>query len=596
MANPFEEIEKAERKAAPTAAPPASGNMFRDIEAPPMAAPPPAPVNDREYKPGFFGNLTDRLASGFTLGLTDLVSRLVNPKSAEHAEQFKKEHPYAATAGEIVGGMGPGIGAGLALGRAVPALGKATIPSMMGNAAISGGGLSAAEDLIKDQKIDPLKTLSAAGIGAGTAGIMGGVSRLFADPRFRAAGAELTPADKASMKELAATGDRAGIPLRIPELGAEVAPGRAGRLESIDNYSSRMTEGGVVRRNFDEARLPKLNTAIDKVREIAGPVPENGLRAKEVAEQAIDQANKLVQRSAAPYYKKAEDIVAPKVTDSTILRARKNVLRDPDIGPTLRGSDPNSVKVLQEAAGNLEDQIGKAATYPRKQGLLIEKKRGLLNSLEEAAPDFGTGQSIVAGGRGMIDDLKAGPLGVISGTDKTSAQARALLDAQPNSSRKATERLMLEGADVPRGIMASEVDRLAKDPVSFGRKLAPTPAAEQNIRTIIGDDDFAAIKDIITAARARTKAPAPSGENADGPVSALYNFAQNIQSGKVAKMLNDPKNIDKLNDPGFQRLFGALGYSLPSASTQLDDMPLVIDLKPRKKEKPVKRGAPYRDA
>lgn len=593
MANPFEPETapgKTDIDANPITAP--SGG-FTSNPFEPSAKPkePEKPKDDKSYKPTMFGQLTDRLASGFTLGLTDMISGLINPKSKEDAANFKKEHPYLSTGAEIAGGIGPGIASGLVVGKALPALGKATIPSMMGNAAVSGAGMTMAEDLIKEQRINPLKTLLSAGIGAGGAGVTGGLLRAFSpDAKFRAAGSDLTGADKAAMKDLAATGDRAGIPLRIPELAAERAPGRAAAVEGLDNFMGRLKSGEIERRNFDAGRLPNLQKAVDVVKRVVGPAEETGLGAQTGAKMAIKDAEDLVRASARPDYDAAQSVVLPRRQDTpNILETRKEVYGDRVVGDAIKNADPNSISVLQHVADAIEGQIKQAGTKsgPAKEAMLIAQKRGLLKEMEAASPEFARAQATTAGGKGMVEEIKAGPLGIMANTTKPNTQARALLDAEPNAARKATERLSAVDPELPASILATEVNSLSKDPISFGRKLAPTPDSEKVINQIVGDQDFSAIKDIITASRARTKAPAPGGgENSDSPWGAGWDAFQNMSSRGVTKRMNDPANIDKLGEAGvLQRLLNAFGLSTEDVA--LDNMfrePLVVDVKPKRKE------------
>ena len=415
---------------------------------------------------------------------------------------------------------------------------------------------------------------------------MGGILRMLPGYKFRAAGSDLTDADKAAMKELAATGDRAGIPLRIPELASERAPGRAARVEGLDNFMGKLKSGEIARRNFDAGRLPNIQAAVDKVKSVVGPAPDTGLRAQRGAESAINSAEDLVRNSARPYYDNAMDVVLPQRQSApNILETRKGLYKDKVIEPEIRNADPNSIRVLQQTADALEGQIKNNKGGPNRERLLIGQKRGLINEMEAASPDFATGQSITAGGKGMVDELTAGPLGTIKGTTKPSTQTRALLDAPAGNS--AIGRLEVADPGLPRSMLATEVNSLSKDPVSFGRKLAPTADAEKNISQIVGDQDFNAIKDIITAARARTKTGAPGGgENADGPVGALWDIVQNTASKGVVDRMNNPKNIDKLGDPGtLQRLLQAFGLGAEDIS--IDNLlrePLVVDVKPKRRD------------
>lgn len=596
MTSKYLEMERGGPAADSFDAPAPRAGRYRDIEMPRDVVA-PKPEEQKEFIDKIPGartldNIVRMLASGATVGGIERISGALPGGKGSYAEElaankaFKKESPWLATGAEVVGGIVPGIGVAGGVAKTIPALGKATIPSMMGNAAVTGSYLSGVEDIIRGKIPDLTKLVTSGALGAAGAGVIGTGARLLSPgAKVRAAGSDLTSADKAGMKALAATGDRAGIPLRIPELASEVAPGRAARVEGLDNFMSRLRSGEVARRNFDQGRLPNIEAAVEKVRGVVGKPPETGLPAKEAAESAIDRANKLVQRSAKPSYDKSMDVTLPTRQDHpNILDVRKKLYGNKTIEPEIRNADPNSVRVLQHTADAIEAQIQNAKN-PAEQALLIAQKRGLLDQLEKASPDFAMGQRIVAGGRGMVDEVKSGPLGTISSTTNPSTQASALLKAQPDAARKAIERLDPDSG-IPRGILAGEVDRLAKDPVKFGRALAPTKESEGVIKQIVGDQDFDAIKDIITASRARTKAATPSGgENSDSPWSAAWDAMQNMSSRGVVNKMNDPKTIDKLGDPGvMQRLLQAFGLSAENQS--MDSLlrePLIIDVKPKKR-------------
>ena len=598
MANPFEELEKGvkPKEDKPVVAPPPSINMFRDIEAPRSITPTPAPApEDRSYQPTMFDKLTSKVAGGFTLGLTDLVTKLTNPKRAEQDAQFAKEHPYLSMGAEVAGGIGPGIASGLLVGKAIPALSKATLPAIIGNAGVSGAAMSPIEDIIRG-KTDPIematRSLTSGATGALGAGVLSGALRVLPGNKFRAAGSDLTPVDKASMKDLAATGDRAGIPLRIPELAAERAPGRAAGVEGLDNFMGRMKSGEIEKSNFDAGRLPNLKRAVDTVKRIVGPVEETGLGAQTGAKMAIKNAEDIVRNSARPDYKAAEGVVLPhRQSEPNILETRKGLYKDKVIEPSIRNADPNSIGVLQHTADALEGQIKNNRGGPAREGMLISQKRGLLNEMEAASPEFARAQATTSAGKEMVEEIKAGPLGVMAATTKPSTQARALLDAEPNAGRKAVGRLSAIDPELPPSILANEVNALSKDPVTFGRKLAPTTDSEKVINEIVGDQDFAAIKDIITAARARTKAPKPGGgENSDGPVGGVWDALQNLSSGGVVRRMNDPANIDKLGEQGaLQRLLNAFGLSLEDAA--IDNLFKETPPKPKKNKSDVRSAS-----
>jgi hypothetical protein len=587
MANPFEEIEKAQRPSEPGNVPALGGNPFGDIEAPRPSAPAPGDKKSGMSGPLLFAdNIMRRIASAATLGLIDYAD-----DRPEQDAQFRKEHPYVALGAEVAGGILPGAGAGLALGKAVPALGKATIPSIMGNAAVTGGGLSAVEDIIKgntDPRAMAARAGTSAAVGGLGAGLISGGLRMLPEFKFRASGSELTDADRAGMKAFADKSGKAGIPLRVPEVAAEVAPGRAARLESIDNFASGMKEGGISRSNFDQGRIPDIRRAVESVRGVVKPAPGTGAASQEAAENAIKQAESLVRGSAKPYYEAAEGVLVPgKQTHPNIIATQKKVARNKTLAPEIKGMPKNSIKSIQFTADELENQIARTAN-PTERGLLIGQKKGLLDSARSASDDFGIAQDMTHAGKSMVEGVRAGPLGKIAGSGDLNTQSKALFGvdspAEVNEARKAIERLRVSSPDVPRGLLASRVDEAARDPLNFGKKLAPTSEVESVVKEALGPD-FDKIKDIVAASRARKAAPSPRSENADGPVAAVWDALQNSMNKGVVDRMNDVKNIDKLGKQGVtQRLLNAFGLSLEDeAIDNLIREPLVVDVKPKRK-------------
>jgi hypothetical protein len=608
MANMFDETERLTGP-APNAAPAAPGNMFDETENPGLQKVQPKPGESVMGKvEGFL-----RMASNaLTLGGRDRLAGMMPGTSYKEQEarsnQFKKDNPWTTVAAETVGGIVPAAGLSAAAAKLIPAVGRATIPMIASREALAGGAMPVIEDLVRGRPVDPVKAATGAvvsgGAAAGTAALASAVSPSF---KTRRAGADLTPADKATMTELSATADRAGIPVDLPELARAAAPGRSARLESLKNYNTRMKNGSIENVNFDAARLEKITSAVGGVKTAVGESPADlGLKAEKAATAALDRHNALVKNSAAPFFSKAEPVVLPvRRNDPTTIQVRKDVYADPVVGPTITNDNPNSVKVLHETQMGMEKPINEASNWPRKQGLLIDAKRNLIKDLEDASPDYATARGITREGGDAAKALEAGPLGTIGKTTKPQTQANALFgvdsQAEADAAINAARRMNVADPTVPQGLLASRVDEAARDPVKFGAKVAPTSESERVMAEVLGPEKWSAIQDVITASKIRSPAGAATSENSDGPVSGIWNTLQNLTSGKVMRNLQDTGNIEKLGTIG--PIHSLLNAGSTSLGNELSDplgasieeilAPLLEEQKPRrrKKEEDVRRAA-----
>jgi hypothetical protein len=578
MANPFELPDDEFRKkfsmtpAAPnTPAPaPPERNPFEE-------APKPKATEPEKKSPSKLEGFTRVASNALTLGLRDRVVGMLPGRSyeeeARRTAEFKKDNPWLGVGAEVAGGIVPGAAASKAVGKGIQALGKATIPSIVGNNAVTGAGLSAGEDIVKGQLPDPLKTGVAALFGAGAGGLMGSLGRVTPMGRVKSAASDLTPEDIIKMGALRDRAASEGIPLRIPELARATAPGRAGALEQFDKRLDQLRSSTVEKGNFDEARLPKIEDAIDKVNSVLGRGPATGVKAQEAAKGALSAADGIVTKSADPFYKNAESVMVRPSSSPSIEEARSTIKKDRIVGETTKKDVRNSIGELHNVQQAIEGIIRGSEKWPQKQGIAIGDKRRLLSEMEAASPDYATAQDIVKRGRtDLVDELSAGPLGKISRTDNPNAQATALLKAdspaEVEASRRAIERLTkgtvdVPDASVPRGILATHIDDATKgDAAGFGRRAVPTDQTGDIMRMIAGDQDFGKVANTLEALKARSPSSVGPGENADGPVNALWDAIQNAGSGKSAKLLNDAKNVESLLGVGpVQSIFNAIGIS-----------------------------------
>lgn len=610
MANRFEEIERGTSSGEGSG--PAPRNRFAEIEAPPV---PPTP-DETKYPSDFMGQLAGTLrmmSNAATLGGRDRLAGLMpgNSYAQEEAKtnQFKKDSPWLSVGGEVAGGMLPAAGLSAGVAKLVPSLAKASIPALMGREAIVGGAMPAVEDVVRGKVPDLGKAAGGAAMGAAGAGVLGTLAKynpFSASFKMRQAGNDLTPADKEAMVALAQRSGNQGIPLNLPELATEVAPGRAAGLESTHGYHKRMENGGIAARNFDAAREGPIRGAVDRIKGLIGNGPSDGLVASRAAEKAIKDHGSLVRESARPDYDASMGVRVPeRQTTPNIIETRKEVYGDRVLGPVINNADPNSVQVLQHTADAIEGQI-KTESNPAKLAILTEQKRGIMKQLEEASPEFARAQATTAAGRGVGEEIAAGPLGAISSTNKPMTQSNAIFNvdspAEVAASKRALERLRVASNPpkdpsipfnpnfetnysnaVPEGLLAARIDDAAKDPTTFGRKVMPRAETGEVIQDVVGDQKFGLVKDLLEGMRARDVAGRPAVENSDGPLAGFWNSIQNLSSGRMIDALNNPSNIEALGTVG--PIQGLLNSGSTSAGTEIGGnvgenviTPLIIDI------------------
>lgn len=623
MANMFEQIEKGNApvvapEAAATAIPAPSVNMFQQLENPrPVVPPPPKPADGISSKiEGFL-----RMASNaLTLGGRDRVAGMLPGRSYKEeearSEAFRKENPWTTVAAETMGGIVPAMGISSTLGRIVPSLAKATIPAIMTRESITGGAMPAIEDIIRGKPVDLPKAATGAALGGITSGGIAAMSGLVSpSAKMRRAGSDLTPVDKAAMRDLSATADRSGVPLNIPELARAAAPGRAAGIESAYGYNTGMKGGGIEARNFDQTRIPMIDKAVDGIKKVIGGGPATGVDAQRAAKDAINKAERMVSASAKPLYDAAADTKVPfdfrGPENATLRDARKATNKIPEIKATIKDKDPNSIAVLDQISKRMEPFIHRAETQgdPNLAGLRIDQKKRLQGAMDTASPDYAMARDTVSQGRSsMVEPLEAGPLGKIAGTTNPGTQAKQLFNVDsPNDATQAInaiERLRTarspaatpnqpfnpnwqSAADnsVPRGLLATHVDEAAKG-TKFGDKMMPTQESGEVIKKIVGDGDFGKVRDLVDVLAARSPAGLPRMENPDGPVALVFDALQNLKSGRSVKFLNDPANIEKLGTVGpIQGLLQSLGVSAGNEMAETLSEPLRVTVRKPAREK-----------
>lgn len=512
------------------------------------------------------------IANGATFGLADKaaagadsVTQGIPYSEAAGREAFdtqraKERSPDLSLAGGLLGGMATGGAASKAVEAVVPALGRATIPSMAANNAVIGTAGSAVGDLSNGELPDPKKALLAGVLGGAAPVAVSPILRqLSAGARLRAAGADLSDAEKTAATGLMKQGSDIGVPLSVPEAVAAAAPGNAGRVQATLNNAVRSPEGSTVWADFEAKRPPLVAQAARRTADsVAQGTTPAGIPAQQAAQQGLDDAKTLVSNSADPYYKKAEKAFGFKIPQTVeVNRARTQVADDPTLQEFLGRSPANSLKTLdlvkQQMGANYEAAQAKPGTAPLKSAIIADDKTKLDTALKRNN-DYATATSIhEQGNQQLLGPLADGPLGKIAKTTNPDAQAAALYDvATPQAGQAASNAAARMPATVPQGLLSDRLSSMAsRDPMSIGSKLLPTDESRAVATQVMPPQKMADVNKLISVLQTMDpKAVQAGGFQPHGVTEEAWRAVRNIGTKKVAEMLQDPAVIAEFGKVG----------------------------------------------
>lgn len=591
----------------------------------------PTPIKGQEG-PGVLVTAARSANDSLTFGLWDKVFNKLhgNTAASDYTAMGQRENPGAALAGNVAGNIPAASMLSARLARAVPAVaGPALAPTVVREGVV-GGTMPAIDATARGEDITP----GAVGVGAAAgsigSGILSSIMKFLPSGKFRASGTELTDADKLAMtqranaiprigltpEQVADPATRTGVPLTIPELARESAPGRSARVEAQYHSSSILPSGSIARDNFNQVRDQTVADTVRALKDSVGGGPATGLPSQRAGALAIKQADDLVGNSSRPYYDAAQPVVVqpdPAMRTPAFLQARNEVRNSPVAQGEIRGNRwaENQIPTLDLVRRQMQANINRLDPSAPEVLPSIRDKNRLLEAMDYAAPTHAVGRGIEDNGKALlVDRLKAGPLGTIAAENSSpSTQQKALFGvdspATADESINAVSRLRNVGTnqagarnevrdlrnvdpDAPRSLLSKRVDE-ANNPITFGHDVAPNENVERVIRRILPGDQSSPLLDVGRATRAINPArPDPRiTENTSNPFSWLYNKAENLGSGKVTNMMQDPANIPKLGRVGpATGLLNAgavsAGDEAKGAADDLNDI-LQIEVKPRKR-------------
>ncbi len=472
-------------------------------------------------------------------------------KQNEESRIARARTPWGFGLGNVAGSALPGATASKAVGATIKPLAGIAIPRIMGNQAVTGAGMSAADAVAHGETPDPRKMVISGGASALLSGPLAVGARLFPGPRARFAGNELTGADKSNISGFLDKSKQLGVPLNIPEAASAVAPQRATGLNSTFNSASRLHEGAHELNAFNAERIPVIEQTAKRTAGMLANV--HPVEAQKAATTAIHDAENLVSSSAKPYYTKANpDTVFPGLPkDPGVRKAAKQIESDPVLKAETKNAPKGSIQYLDMVRSRLQryekDALGKGDTFLAK--LYRDKHKSLGEKMRDASDNYDIAEDIYGQGHNqLVGPLASGPLGTISKTANLDTQAGALFNigtgSEAAASINAAKRMP---GHVAEGLLAHRIeDAAARDPLGFSRSVLPSDASVGVARQAVGSK-FGQIEDTLASLRAvRPADRTPVLESHSGLWHDTVRALQRASAQGTVRRLNDPAFVPKL--------------------------------------------------
>lgn len=514
------------------------------------------------------GDFSRAAAESVTLGAVNAIPAGISAVAhgTKFADELAKQHqeslearrrsPVASIGGLLAGSAIPATGISKALGTGVKALGKTTLPSIMGNQAVTGAGMSALDSASQGEMPDPRKMATAGAASGVVAGPVAAAARLFPGPAVRHAGRYFDAAAKSKVLNVADRAKGLGVPLSATEAATAVDPVAAGPVNALMESASRLHEGAHAANRFNAAREPIISATAKRMSGIlssgAHPVEIQGAATK-----AIHDSENLVRNSAKPYYDQARsNLVAGIPKSKAVGEATSKVLKNPimmeDIGKIPR----HSIKFSDAVKSQLQESERKTVDTNPYLAKLYRDTRGDLNdAMHKASPAYSTAEDITGKGNEMlVKPLKAGPLGAISSTTDKGAQAKALFNvgtgAEANASIDAIKRMETHLHGSGEGLLAHHIEDAAhRDPLGFASRVLPSDHAV-SVATHAAGPKAAQIGDTLQALRQVN--PVNRTPVLESHSSLWHDTLRHLQRTSAHGV------VDRLNNPETAKNFGQL--------------------------------------
>lgn len=515
-----------------------------------------------------------------TFGLFDraLEATGAEPGARQRSAEARARSPYLSVAGDVAGSVPMAMGAAAGLARAAPRVfAGAGIPQMAASGAVTGMGMTGADDVIRgnfDPTMTPAKVaLSGALGGAAGAAVGVGARVLSPDSRVRGFGAGITEPERSAAQRVAGESQAAGVPLSVPEILNAASPQSRTTARVLSRYEDTRNSaaGSEAVRAFEAGRQPVVQRVRESLAGMVGP-DVSAARAAENARAAIEAPRLRMQEVAGPLYQQGVQTPlrlspqalaaegASNADRAAIRQAATTVRSDPvrrgaiadELGIKPSDVRPNTVafadaikKELDAIYTSTNNRFGAGTARPyRGAGDRVTE------IADRASPSYAMGRQASELGKRTAEAREQGPLGrIASNPGSTQAQAEALFGVtnaqESNLARRAVAAL---DEDVARGILSNRMQTSA----ARGSDPLPTQASRDVARKVMGDAGFGPVEqtlDALSRVRSGVREPNPIDYAGSLP-SRIYRAATNFGRGDVAELLNNPATISILGRRG----------------------------------------------
>lgn len=556
----------------------------------------PLPLNKRpapesNYGPmEFITELLRNFNDSLTFGLWDkgLEATGIDPKASE---KTANSNPWAKSIGRTTGMLLPGMGASQTLARTVPALAKPTLASVFGNNAVTSGGLSALEQLIKEGHIDPVQTAVDAGAGGVLGSAVHGVARVVSPKaRVAAAGADMAPEDIAAARGVMDNADELGVSLSVPEAVHSATPAKSTRLSALYETAAKSPKGSQVVDSFNETRRPGIAQAGRRMVDVASPNRVTPFDVQMAANDAIDSVQggynatiapleeALATKKVAPNFVKKLESDHPylsEAVDSVIGDAGKmKYMSDragvPEVPPNNVSFMDQVIRTLEAKAANAGGDTMKADIANNGAGdaraVLDRGLQGRYSALRNMQYEAARG----------VSELRSGPLGKLATTADVPTQGKALFGAADGiTADVASDATRYLPNDVSRSVLAGHLDNaVTRNPHTFSDTALPNEHARRVASEVLPPNENRIIGNTLDAVGAVDHSRvSPHNEGTHfGPQGALWSHLWDYGKGDVAKLLQDKKSLGILGKVGpLQRLLARLAAAAEIEANSNED-------------------------
>lgn len=348
-------------------------------------------------------------------GTTDAYTKQTDQARKEFNNSLTSQlFPTTTTIGQFAGNAAPYIAGGIATGGAKAGLGLlGRIGANTAEGAVMGGA-----QYVPEEGSRMFNTITGGLLGGAGSAIGEGLGGAYGWAKNRLGQNLLKGVDQNAALEGKAAADRLGLSYIAPAeaSGSPLAAATQGKLGTSGAGALKLQESGL---NRIASEKNVINQFLDNV----APSGRNAAsEVRQVSRDILSKKDKALSNAARPLYDSAyKQELSPEAykaitEDGIVAKAIDSVMKNPIYSNELKGISPNSIKVLDLAKREMDDQIGRSMRAGEKNAtrLLQGSKKNLLTTLDEISPDYKAGRAIYSEGSKPVTALKESNLGKIA--------------------------------------------------------------------------------------------------------------------------------------------------------------------------------------